>query len=151
MRRVVADHMDYASADESVIGPRASAISMSWWADQADVILKVEATSVGGRTSEVMARLTGISNPNTPIGKLNRQHLQRLRGLDTQPYLSAGVLSGPSPGQVTALVDTGSALTIVSEEFCRVFGLPICAYTASFVTADGRQSGRIIGKVDFTL
>jgi hypothetical protein len=83
MRRVVADHMDYASADESVIGPRASAISMSWWADQADVILKVEATSVGGRTSEVMARLTGISNPNTPIGKLSRQHLQRLRGLDT--------------------------------------------------------------------
>jgi hypothetical protein len=52
---------------------------------------------------------------------------------------------------VTALVDTGSALTIVSEEFCRVFGLPICSYNASFITADGRQSGKIIGKVDFTL
>ena len=33
MRRVVADHMDYASVEEPVMGPRASAISMSWLAD----------------------------------------------------------------------------------------------------------------------
>ena len=138
MQRVVADHMDYASVEESVMGPRAGAIGMAWPADQADIVLRVESTSVGARTTEVLARLTGTNNPNSPIGKLPRQHLQCLRGLDTQPYLSAGVLSGPNPGQVTALVDTGSALTIVSEEFCSVFGLPIRSYSASFVTADGR-------------
>ena len=47
--------MDYASMDESVVGTRASGIAMLWLADQADVILRVEATSVGGRTSDVMA------------------------------------------------------------------------------------------------
>ena len=75
MQRVVADHMDYASVEESVMGPRASAIPMSWLADQAEVILRVESTSVGGHTTDVMARITGNSNPGSPIGKLPRQHL----------------------------------------------------------------------------
>lgn len=48
-------------------------------------------------------------------------------------------------------MDSGAFCTMITEKVAEVLGLKMMPMQASFTQADGKDGGRIIGRVNFTM
>lgn len=65
-------------------------------------------------------------------------------------HVKAAVLGGAAPGRGIVMIDSGAALSIITEKVCEVHGLKIHSSPSSYTTADG-SSAKVLGMTDFGL
>jgi hypothetical protein len=101
--------------------------------------------------SDLLTTIKGITNPNLKVANVKWAKQTPLSSLDIQPHIEVVITAPKNAGKAIALIDSGGCFTRVSKEFCDFHALKMKPFACDFKQADNLPSGRLIGKVDFTM
>lgn len=96
--------------------------------------------------------ITKVSRPSKPLKAYKDVTglVPYLKQHSSQAHVVAAVLGGQAPARGVVMLDTGAALSIITEKVCDVHGLKMKGPGGKYITSS-KEEATLVGSVDMTL